>query len=120
MYNRACRILESEPTVRQAPHQRTTPNRLSIHQVVSRWRCLILKVSLIFETIAQRSKVKMLLGQEVYNVWFSPVVQENISRACPASFRAKLWATAFPGEKGKWTYRKPTWIQPCANTQRTA
>ena len=83
MYNRACRILQTDASVpqNQPPHMRTTPHRLTIHQVVSRWRCLILRVSLIFQMIAQRSKVKMLLGQEVFNLWFSPAVQETTSRA---------------------------------------
>ena len=86
MYNRACRILQ-EPSARsrsqvgQAPHQRTTPNRLSIQQVEACWRRLMLKVSLIFQTIAQRSKVKMLLGPKVYDVWFTPAVQESISQS---------------------------------------
>ena len=86
MYQRACRILEepsasSRSQVGQAPHQRTTPNRRSIQQVETCWRRLMLKVSLIFQTIAQRSKVKMLLGQKVYDVWFSPAVQESISQS---------------------------------------
>ena len=41
----------------------------------------MLKVSLIFQTIAQRSKVKMLLGPKVYDVWFTPAVQESISQS---------------------------------------
>ena len=41
----------------------------------------MLKTSLIFQMIAQRSKVKMLLGPAVYNAWFTPAVQESTSQS---------------------------------------
>ena len=86
MHARACRILEepsasSRSQVGQAPHQRTTPNRLPVEILVASWKRLMLKTSLIFQMIAQRSKVKMLLGPAVYNVWFTPAVQEGTSRS---------------------------------------
>ena len=86
MHTRACRILEepsasSRSQVGQAPHQRTTPNRLPIERLVASWKRLMLKTSLIFQMIAQRSKVKMLLGPAVYNAWFTPAVQESTSQS---------------------------------------
>ena len=84
MQARACRILQERSAnypSGPAPHLRTTPNRLPTERLVASWKRMMLKVSLIFQTIAQRSKVKMLLGPAVYDVWFTPAVQESTSQS---------------------------------------
>ena len=74
-------IASSRSQVGQAPHQRTTPNRLPVERLLASWQRLMLKTSLIFQMIAVRSKTKMLLGTAVYNVWFTPAVQEGTSQS---------------------------------------
>ena len=82
MYRRACNILQSDATGSQDSQQ--TPRRtrtLTPHQVESRWRSLALKLNLIFQMIATQSKVKKLLGEPVFNRWFTPAVTETVTRA---------------------------------------
>ena len=82
MYRRACQILQSDSSGSQdfqpAPRRTRT---LTPHQVVSRWRSLALKLNLIFQMIATQSKVKKLLGEPVFNRWFTPAVTETVTRA---------------------------------------
>ena len=84
----------------------------------------MLKVSLIFQTIAQRSKVKMLLGQKVYDVWFTPAVQESISQSSQPTVSRVIKGQAvgrrLPKGMGAKDLEKATWILRCANTPRTA
>ena len=82
MYRRACNILQSDATGPQdsQPTPRYT-RTLSSHQVVSRWKSLAIKLNLIFQMIATETKVKKLLGEPVFNRWFTPAVTETVTRA---------------------------------------
>jgi len=76
MFNRACRILTS-PADDHLPHAHgLTPTsavgtaRLSPSERWSRWKVLLLKVSLLFDTLQQQNKAKLLLGEAVYKSLF--------------------------------------------------
>ena len=84
MYRRACSILQQpDATASRSSNQPATrPTRkLTSEQVVSRWQTLAIKIGLIFQMIAMETKVKKLLGEPVFNRWFSPAMTETVTRA---------------------------------------
>ena len=54
--------------------------KLSEHERLSLWKTLLLKVSLVLQTVAQQTKVKYLLGEAVFNKWFlvSPIPEPQV------------------------------------------
>ena len=86
MYNRTCRILQgpsatSTSQFGNAPHQRTTPNRLPNHVRIHLWRRLLLKIGWVFEQITLQTRNRAILGEKVYNSWFTAPMPEWVSEA---------------------------------------
>jgi hypothetical protein len=87
MFQRACRILknsepEREPSTATSSTRAATA-RWSEQERLSHWKSLLLKVFLLFQTIAQQTKSKLMLGETVYNYMFQTKV------ICPAPERTQ-------------------------------
>jgi hypothetical protein len=73
MFNRACHILgqsTEKKTASETPGSAAGVARLSECERLSRWKSLLLKISLVFQTIAQTTKAKFLLGNLVFENMF--------------------------------------------------
>jgi len=84
MYRRACSILNQQDATTSRSSTQPAPRatrRLTTEQLTARWRSVVLKISLIFRMIATQNMAKQLLGEQVYNRWFSTAVTDTATRA---------------------------------------
>ena len=114
----------STSQVGNAPHQRTIPNRLSIHTRLHLWRRLLLKICWLFEMIAQRCKTQAILGEKVYDAWFTVPMPESVSQSSQPVVHRVIKGQAVGRQldrgTGKQDLEKAHMDPSCVNTPRTA
>ena len=87
MLNRACRLLNpSSESSTVTPSAKAATARLSQQERESRWKSLVLKISLMFHCLWIQTKTALLLGQPVYNALFN-AKQYQISTPPPTKLR---------------------------------
>jgi len=85
MFNRACRILDKNTRTSASEQQPSGTSSKSAaaakfteSELNARWKSLVLKIFLMFSTIAAQTKAKLLLGVEVYERVFKTATTAKV------------------------------------------
>ena len=103
LFNRACRILEDPRNPSTATSStRVAEAKLSGPERESRWKAMVLKIMVMFQTLYFQNKAKHLLGPQIYANLFQTKIVNIVQESTPIRYlRGQVVGKALPRGEGK-------------------